>query len=135
MPFGFSTPLLDFFKRGDVERDLRLLAAQGTLAPRAQEQIGLLMLLVEDRDAEIAATAEATLKAIPADSVAEFLARSDVPTEMRTFFAARGIEPGGSPGDESEAALVDQGEEPEKAEDENEGTTVQRIAAMVASGA
>ena len=88
------------------------------------------MLLVEDRDAEIAATAEATLKALPADSVAGFLARSDVPTEMRTFFAARGIEPAESPGDESEAALVDQGEEPEKAEEEDEGTTVQRIAAM-----
>jgi len=41
MDAGFRTPLLDFFRRGDVARDIRLLAAQGALAPRAHEQLGL----------------------------------------------------------------------------------------------
>ena len=97
---GFSTPLLDFFKRGDVERDLRLLAAKGALAPRAHEQLGLLMLLTADRDAEVASTAEATLSAIPVDSLAHFLAGSDVSAETRAFFAARGVEPDPDAGDE-----------------------------------
>ena len=44
------TPLLDAFKRGEVERDVRLLAAQGALAPRAYEQLAILVLLLEDRD-------------------------------------------------------------------------------------
>ena len=39
------TPLLDFFKRGEVARDVRLLAAQGALAPRAHEQLAILVLL------------------------------------------------------------------------------------------
>jgi hypothetical protein len=51
--------LLDFFRRGEVARDIRLLAAQGALAPRAQEQLGLLMLLVGDQDTEFANAAEA----------------------------------------------------------------------------
>src|SRR5204863_284608 len=45
---GFRSPLIDFFRRGEVARDVRLLAAQGALAPRAQEQIALLVLLSED---------------------------------------------------------------------------------------
>ena len=44
------TPLLDFFKRGEVARDVRLLAAQGALAPRAHEQLAILVLLLEDPD-------------------------------------------------------------------------------------
>ena len=42
---GFRSPLIDFFRRGEVARDVRLLAAQGALAPRAQEQLALLVLL------------------------------------------------------------------------------------------
>jgi hypothetical protein len=76
-----------------VDRDIRLLAAQGALAPRAHEQLALLMLLVSDADAEIAAAAEATLTAIPRGSLESFLARSDVTPQMRAFFAERGIQP------------------------------------------
>ncbi len=125
---GFNTPLLDFFKRGDVERDLRLLAAKGALAPRAHEQLGLLMLLTADRDAEVASTAEATLKAIPVDSLAHFLAGSDVSAETRAFFAARGIEPDPDAGDEETTLFTDEAEEASGEEDES--TTLQRIAAM-----
>ena len=55
------TPLLDFFKRGEVARDVRLQAAQGTLAPRAHEQLAILVLLIEDPDLEVRTTAEDTL--------------------------------------------------------------------------
>jgi hypothetical protein len=71
---GFRTPLLDIFKRGDVARDIRLVAAQGALAPRAHEQLALLVLLVADPDPEIAAAAEATLRIIPRESLSAFLA-------------------------------------------------------------
>src|SRR5258707_1013445 len=50
---GFRSPLIDFFRRGEVMRDVRLLAAQGALAPRAQEQIALLVLLSDDPDPEL----------------------------------------------------------------------------------
>lgn len=90
---GFRSPLIDFFRRGEVARDVRLLAAQGALAPRAQEQLALLVLLSDDPDPEIKHAAGATLAALPVEPLRAFLARPDVPPEMRTFFATRGIEP------------------------------------------
>ncbi len=103
---GLRTPLLDFFRRGEVDRDIRLLAAQGALAPRAHEQLALLMVLVADTDAEIAGAAEATLGAIPRGSLESFLARSDVPPQMRRFFAVGGVEPAGAPR-EHDAPMVE----------------------------
>ncbi|HVL65660.1 MAG TPA: hypothetical protein VM364_00215 [Vicinamibacterales bacterium] len=93
MDVGFRSPLIDFFRRGEVARDVRLLAAQGALAPRAQEQLALLLILSGDPDPLVARTAAATLDLLPAPSVARFLARRDVPQGMRDFFAARGILP------------------------------------------
>src|SRR5262245_51525710 len=119
MESGFRTPLLDMFRRGDVERDVRLVAAQGALAPPAHAQLGLLILLVDDADLEIAATAQALLKAISHDSLGAFLARSDAPTEFRAFFAARGIEPAETAAPNAEEPLIDTEPEPEK-EDEDE---------------
>jgi len=87
------TPLLDFFKRGEVSRDVRLSAAKGELAPRAYEQLAILMLLVDDADLEIRDTAEATLQKISADTLKKFLGRSDTPGAMLDFFAKRGIKP------------------------------------------
>lgn len=60
----YRTPLLDTFKRSDVDRDIRLLVAQGGLGLRADEERGLLELLMSDPDLEIARIAEATLRAI-----------------------------------------------------------------------
>jgi hypothetical protein len=88
---GFRSPLIDFFRRGEVARDVRLLAAQGALAPRAQEQLALLVLLSDDPDPEIARAAGATLEILPLEPLRAFLARSDTPAEMRAFFEARGI--------------------------------------------
>ncbi len=105
--------MLDFFRRGDVARDIRLLAAQGALAPRAHEQLGLLMLLVGDQDPEIGHAAESTLRAIPVGALATFLARSDVSTEMRNFFAQRGVEPAAVPAPGADTPFLDTAAEPE----------------------
>lgn len=101
-----------------MARDVRLEAAQGTLAPRAHEQLGLLMLLVSDHDPEIAKAAETTLAAIPRQSLAGFLARSDVPDQMRAFFAARGIEPADTAAAEADAPLLDLAPDAETPPDE-----------------
>ena len=133
MDAGFRTPLLDFFRRGEVARDIRLLAAQGALAPRAHEQLGLLMLLVSDQDPEIASAAEATLQAIPVDSLAAFLARSDVSSDMRGFFAARGVEPAAVAAVDADTPIGDiaaSSQGGESSGEEDEAGAVQRIAAM-----
>src|ERR671916_259459 len=107
MDAGLRTPLLDFFKRGEVARDVRLLAAKGAIAPRPIEQLGLLMLLTQEPDAEIRETAEQTLRSIPDDLISGFIARSDVPLEMRQFFVQRGIPVGAVPTPDFEEPLVD----------------------------
>ena len=90
---GIRSPLLDFFRRGEVAKDVRLLAARGAVAPRALEQVALLAMLTEDADPEIRGAAEATIAAIPTGSLASFLGRSDVSEALRDFFRGRGIEP------------------------------------------
>jgi hypothetical protein len=101
------TPLLDFFKRGEVDRETRMLAAEGVLAPRALEQLSILVLLLEDADAEIRQTAEETLGRIPEETLKSFLGRSDVPLGLREFFGDRGIFPDEIPQIEVEAESVD----------------------------
>jgi hypothetical protein len=104
---GLRTPLLDFFRRGEVARDVRLMAAQGAIAPSPVEQLGILMFLSVDADPEIKETAERTLGTLPPRAVADFLARSDVPTELREFFGKRGIEPSNTPAPDPEIPLTD----------------------------
>jgi hypothetical protein len=98
--------MLDFFRRGEVARDMRLLAAQGAFAPRPLEQLGILMVLTSDADAEIRETAENTLAQLPPDVLAGFIARADVPTELREFFIARGIQPSGTPAPDLDDPLI-----------------------------
>jgi hypothetical protein len=90
---GFRSPLIDFFRRGEVARDVRLLAAQGAMAPRATEQLALLILLSDDPDADVKRAANATIDVLPVEALRAFLGRADTPKEMREFFAVRGIEP------------------------------------------
>ena len=85
------SPLLDFFRRGEVARDVRLVAAQGALAPRAHEQLSILIILLDDPDPEIRRTTEETLGRIPPELLSAFLARADIPLGVREFFADRGI--------------------------------------------
>jgi hypothetical protein len=107
MAAGLSTPMLDFFRRGEVARDVRMLAAQGAIAPRPLEQLGILMVLTSDSDAEVRETAEQTLKSLPEELLASFIARADVPTELREFFYRRGIPAGAVPAPDRDEPLLD----------------------------
>lgn len=88
---GYRSPLIDLFRRGEVTRDVKLLAAVGALAPRAIEQLALLVLLTGDADPLVATQAAATIEQLPRGPLSAFLARPEVPAEMRDFFAARGV--------------------------------------------
>ena len=128
------SPLVDFFRRGEVAHDVRLLAAQGAFAPRAEDQLMILMILVDDADPEVRGTAERTLSRIPVDPLARFLARADTPVALRDFFGKRGIAPADHPSDESDAPLVvaagdDAGTEESEA-DESQESMMQRIQKM-----
>ncbi len=112
MDAGVRSPLIDFFRRGEVASDIRMLAAQGAMAPRAHEQLALLLLLADDQDPQIASTAAATIDRLPRDSVSRFLARRDVPQPMVEFFAARGIEPDTTVLEESDKPLLETGDAP-----------------------
>jgi hypothetical protein len=128
------TPLLDFFKRGEVAREVRLLAAAGALAPRAHEQLSILILLLDDSDREVRASAQATLDRIPVESLTTFLARSDVAIGVREFFADRGVFPAEMPALSADDPLLDT--EPGAAapeaenEDESRDSLIQQIANM-----
>src|SRR5687767_908421 len=134
MEYGLGTPMLDFFRRDEVARDVKLLAAQGGVAPRRLEQLGILMLLSSDSDTEIRQTAEQTLQNLPTTVVADFIARADVPTELREFFVKRGINPSNTPAPDTEDPLIDTASlEQELAgatEEEKAQTFQQRLASM-----
>lgn len=109
---GVYTPLVDFFRRGEVARDVRLLAARGAIAPRAHEQVALIAILADDSDPEVRDAAHQTIRMIPPDALAAFLARSDVPAELRAFFAAIGVEPAATPAPEADQPLIDTAPDP-----------------------
>ena len=92
---GVRTPLVDFFRRGEVARDVRLVAAQGVFAPRALDQLALLLILKDDGDPEVARAAQATLERLPRPALEAFLLRSDVPAGMRELFTSQGVVPQG----------------------------------------
>jgi hypothetical protein len=128
------TPLLDFFRRGEVARDVRMLAAQGVLAPRAHEQLAILVHLLEDPDPEIRQVADATLNQIPVEALQAFLARSDVSVGLREFFGVRGVFPSEIPAIEVDEPLIDTassalGDENDHTEADRE-SIVQKIAQM-----
>ncbi|MBS1820306.1 MAG: hypothetical protein JSU08_20430 [Acidobacteria bacterium] len=122
-------PLLDFFKRGEVPRDVKLLAAQGVLAPRAHEQLAILILLVDDRDAEIRDTAGRTIDAIPVEALSAYLGRSDVPLGVREFFGDRGVFPAEIPAITDDEPLV---EAPPEVEPDEPGSPVADAVAVPA---
>lgn len=133
MDAGLRTPLLDFFRRGEVARDVRLLAAQGAVAPRPLEQLGILMVLTGDADSEIRDIANATLALLPDELLANFIARADVPTELREFFVGRGIAPSDTPAPDVDEPLLDTdqtGLNFQQEEGESAQTFTQRLASM-----
>jgi hypothetical protein len=115
------TPLLDFFKRGEVTRDVRMQAAEGALAPSAHEQIEILLLLAGDPDSDIRQAAEATIARIPIDALKSYLARSDSAADTRDFFARRGVVPGDARPSENDDPIIDMGPPAPDASDVPEG--------------
>jgi len=115
---GIHSPLIDLFRRGEAARDVRLLAAQGALAPKEIDQLALLVLLSDDADPEIAGTANRTLDMLPIEALGAFLARAEVPAEMRDFFAVRsGILPSASTADNGDQPAADVEEEVDDRDD------------------
>ena len=129
------SPLYDFFRRGEVARDVRLLAAQGGFAPRAHEQLSILVLLLDDPDQEIRETADATLNKLPVEALSQFLARSDVSVNLREFFADRGVFPADTSAADGETPLIEAdvpeaGDEDLLAEDNDPLSVNQKIQKM-----
>ena len=127
------SPLYEFFKRGEVARDVRLLAAQGGFAPRAHEQLSILVLLLDDPDGEVRETADATLNKLPVEALSKFLARSDVSVNLREFFADRGVFPAETPAIDGETPLIDVAEAEDEdllAEDEDPMSVSQKLQKM-----
>jgi hypothetical protein len=134
MASGLATPMLDFFRRGEVARDVRMLAAQGAIAPRPLEQLGILMVLTSDSDSEIRQTAEETLKLLPGEVLSSFIARADTPSDIREFFLKRGADPNAVPAPDTEQPLIDTDESGLEleghTEEEKAQTFQQRLASM-----
>jgi hypothetical protein len=86
---GIRSPLVDMFRHGDTDVEIRLHAARGALAPRGLEQLALLMVLSDDPDEQVRQAAGETIDRIPASMLAAFIARPDVPEAMRQWFASR----------------------------------------------
>ena len=109
-------PLLECFVRGDVDPEVLMLAAQGALAPRADEQLAILVYLVTNDETQIATVANQTIAALPTEAISGLLARPDTSEKVLAFFAGRGIRPAAEATENVEAPLVDTGEESESAE-------------------
>src|SRR5204863_6114736 len=121
----------DCFRRGDMPREARMLAAEGVLTPRACEQLAILVLLLDDRDRDVRAAADRTLARIPEEALRAFLARTDVPLGLREFFGDRGVFPSEIPPIESDEPLIDTDPEADVVDtDENRTTAVARISKM-----
>lgn len=111
-------PSLDSFKRGEVARDVKMLAAAGALATPASEQMAMLVLLVDDPDSEVRSLAEATLNRIPVEALKGFLAQENTPAEVRDFFVRRGVIPPEIPAVEAGAETSPIDTEPSEALDD-----------------
>ncbi len=133
MESALHTPLLDCFRRVEVGRDIRLLAAQGAIAPRPLEQLCLLMILSTDPDQDIRETTEATITRIPPSLISGIIARSDVPDDLRAFFVRRGIAVAASASPAPERPFVDDDDTdygPEEIAEPEKVSLHQRLAAM-----
>ena len=130
---GHRTPLVDFFRRGEVARDVKLLAAQGAFAPRALDQLALLLVLKDDSDPEVATSAASTIERLPRPALEAFLGRADVPQEMRQYFGALGISAGGVVED-ADAPLIDTSEALPEAPEGPEGDEAAAAATLAGLG-
>lgn len=88
------TPLLDCFRRGEAPRDVRLEAARGSIAPRAEEQAELLAFLLDDPDDEVRIAARNTLARIPRSALDSCLSSSAMSPKLRETLAEFGTDGG-----------------------------------------
>ena len=114
---GYRSPFIDYFRRSEPPRDIRLLAARGALSTAAHEQLALLLLLSDDEDVEVAQAAQSTIDALPEAPLRAFLARADVPADIREFFAARGVAPAEVAAPDASEPLLEV-EDPDDADDD-----------------
>lgn len=129
MDSGVRSPLIDFFRRGEVARDVRLVAAQGAFAPRALDQLALLLILKDDADPEIAREAASTLDRLPEAALSAFLGRSEVPTDMRAFFVSRGVQVAAA-AESADDPLIDAVDEALPAGNDSNVSVSERVAMM-----
>jgi hypothetical protein len=122
-----AMPLLECFVRGDVDPEVSLLAAQGALAPRADEQLAILVHLVTHDETHVATVANQTIASLPVEAVAGLLARQDTSPKVLAFFAARGILPASVATEDTDAPLVDIGEEVEAEADPDKPAMLQAM--------
>lgn len=133
MDIGLNTALLDSFRRDDVPRDVRLLAAQGAFAPRAIDQLGLLALLASDPDTDVRETVEKTIARISPDVIGSLIARSDVSSDLREFFVARGVTPRSTPDADPDRPLLEEDDtdhDTDPATEADKESLLARLAAM-----
>ena len=124
---GVRTPFIDQFRRGEVPRELKLVAAKGGLVPRALEALALLAMLTEDSDAEVAALSKTTLDSLPKAPLSAYLARTEISSELRNFFERRGLAAAASPDPAAAAPLLESlGDTPE-AEDVDDDAKETRV--------
>ena len=89
MHLGVSSPVVELFERGDVPREVRVLAARGLITAEGRDRLALLALMTRDDDPHVSALALATVDAIPVGALRLFLARDDVPAPLRDWYADR----------------------------------------------
>lgn len=77
--------MLEFLRRGQAARDVRLMAAQGVAQVSVGELLAILVFLTRDEDAEVRATATETLRQLPLDALRTFLASGSVPGDVRAY--------------------------------------------------
>ena len=110
MEAGAGTPLLDLFRKGGIDRDIKLMAAQGVLGLRHFEQVGVCELLASDADAEVAEAASALLRTLSPD--------------------VQEAEGGGAKGEGKETGEGEGGSGKGEREEDDDRTALQKIAAM-----
>ena len=130
---SLNSPLVDFFRRGEAPRDVRMTAAQGAFAPRPIEQLSILVVLTGDADQEVRETAERTLAKIPAEALGALLARSEVPEELRSFFTRRGVAIAATAATDASLPLLDTDDTdygPEGASEADQQSLFEKLASM-----
>jgi hypothetical protein len=81
-------PLVDQFRRGGVPRDVRLMAAQGTLPLKPEDLVDLLLHLTRDSEEHVRAAAHATLLATLAETLLPIAKDRQTPADVLAWVLA-----------------------------------------------